>query len=83
MVSISRKLLESFKFPLHNKLWKLSRSIYFSNTICFTKEDEIKDNFFNKNNKIKDKVKFPKRKFAIIHGYNGMNFNGNQKFKTI
>jgi hypothetical protein len=27
----------------------------------------------------KNKITFPKRKFAIIHGYNGHDFCGNQK----
>jgi hypothetical protein len=38
-------------------------------------EDEVKDENTSKLNKIS----FPKRKFAIIHGYNGHQFCGNQK----
>jgi hypothetical protein len=28
----------------------------------------------------KEKLNFPKRKYAIIHGYFGHNFKGNQKY---
>ena len=28
-----------------------------------------------------DKIKLPKRKFCIIHGYNGHKFSGNQKYE--
>ena len=30
--------------------------------------------------KKKEKIKAPKRKYAIIHGYNGHDFSGNQKY---
>ena len=31
----------------------------------------------------KEKIKVPKRKYAIIHGYNGHDFCGNQKNKNV
>ena len=31
------------------------------------------------NNNTKEKLNYPKRKYAIIHGYNGLDFKGNQK----
>jgi hypothetical protein len=38
-------------------------------------EEDVKDENTSRINKIS----FPKRKFAIIHGYNGHQFCGNQK----
>lgn len=29
------------------------------------------------------KVPHPKRKYAIIHGYSGLNYSGNQKYKYL
>jgi hypothetical protein len=44
---------------------------------------ELKNNKEQRNNdepKEKlDKINLPKRKYAIIHGYNGHHFSGNQK----
>lgn len=46
--------------------------------------EPLKENNTTHNNEIHqkikpNKIKLPKRKYAIIHGYNGHNFSGNQK----
>ena len=52
------------------------------------KKEESEINI-NKNDKTdkeftkKEKIKAPKRKYAIIHGYNGHDFCGNQKNKEV
>ena len=47
------------------------------------KDDKNIDKSNNENQKIesqkKSKIKLPKRKYAIIHGYSGHNYSGNQK----
>jgi hypothetical protein len=30
-----------------------------------------------------EKIKHPKRKYVLIHGYSGHNYSGNQKYKII
>jgi hypothetical protein len=42
-------------------------------------EDNNNNTNKDTNNSKKEKIKLPKRKFAIIHGYNGHDFCGNQK----
>lgn len=44
----------------------------------FVKEFNWKPDDQNENKK--DKLNYPKRKYAIIHGYNGHDFKGNQKY---
>ena len=34
----------------------------------------------DQNDNTKEKISHPKRKYAIIHGYNGHDFFGNQKY---
>lgn len=44
--------------------------------------EQIKELNTNQNESIEvnhQKIKLPKRKYAIIHGYNGHNYFGNQK----
>ena len=46
------------------------------------KEEEKTENEKNENQK-KSKIKLPKRKYAIIHGYSGHNYSGNQKNPSV
>jgi hypothetical protein len=39
----------------------------------------IEDNKEENQEEKLDKIHLPKRKYAIIHGYNGHHFSGNQK----
>lgn len=67
---LSRKTFFKRKF-MKNNLFKME-----SNT------ENINDNNNNENTQIeqkKTKVEYPKRKFALIHGYFGHEYCGNQK----
>lgn len=49
---------------------------------CLNKKRKLSDNInnelpANENNHL-EKIKQPKRKYAIIHGYSGLNYSGNQ-----
>ncbi len=44
-----------------------------------TNKEQEHNNQAEQNNKKANKINLPKRKYAIIHGYNGYNYSGNQK----
>jgi hypothetical protein len=63
------KILKNFKF----------RNFYKNKKIIYSKM-ESNNNESNQTEKKIDKVSAPKRKYCIIHGYNGHGFSGNQKY---
>ena len=42
-------------------------------------KEQEQNNQAEQNDKKANKINLPKRKYAIIHGYNGYNYSGNQK----
>jgi hypothetical protein len=46
-------------------------------------ENDLTVNVHDKSDNKQKKINLPKRKYAIIHGYNGHNYSGNQKYLCI
>ena len=44
-----------------------------------TNKEQGQNDQAEQNEKKANKINLPKRKYAIIHGYNGHNYSGNQK----
>ncbi len=64
---------------------KLILSIYYYihlkfNYLHFIMEANTETHVENNQENTLDKIRFPKRKYVMIHGYNGHNYSGNQKY---
>lgn len=74
--------IRHLKLFSNNKIFKKMEKIENNQTIdnIIDKDINQTDNNTETENKAKpDKINLPKRKYAIIHAYNGHKFSGNQK----
>jgi len=64
---------------LERYLYKKIKGICIGDSDDENIDDDRAKNLTEEDRSKLEKIRLPKRKFAIIHGYNGHQFHGNQK----